>query len=180
VPHSLNGLVAASRAPNFASRMVVQQANALRPTELLALALALIACGNPAGPAAPVPSASTTGAVLAGGTFPLPAANAFGQPGFHEMVSVSAALPAAASPDLGRTLVIRLRDAGRPSKTCAQDHPLSGCATVDWSDSPDRPKVPAGGVFDNSLTLPLATGTATLFLRANGALSASPDAFDPG
>jgi hypothetical protein len=153
---------------------------ALRRAEFLALALALMACGNTAGPTALAPSAPTTGEVLAGGVFSLVEADAFGQPGFHEVVAVSATLPAAAPPDLGRTLVIRLRDAGRPGQTCAQDHPVSGCATVDWSDSPDRPNVPRSGVFDNSLSLPLATGTTTLFLRANGALAASPEAFDPG
>lgn len=89
-------------------------------------------------------------------------------------------MPAAAAPGSGRKLVVRLRESSRPGQTCSQDHPLSGCATVDWSDSPDRPRVPASGVFDNSLTLSLARGPLTLFLRADGALATSPEAFNPG
>ena len=118
--------------------------------------------------------------MLAVGTFGLPAASAFGEPGFHEAVAIRASVPAAAAPGSGRKLVVRLRESSRPGQTCSQDHPLSGCATVDWSDSPDRPKVPASGVFDNSLTLPLARGPVTLFLRADGALATSPEAFNPG
>ena len=118
--------------------------------------------------------------ILADGTFRLPAASAFGQPGFHEAVTISSSVPVTPAPAAGRTLVVRLRESSRPGQTCSQDHPLSGCATVDWSDSPDRPKVPAGGVFDNSLTLPLAGGPATLFLRADGALATRPEAFNPG
>lgn len=76
--------------------------------------------------------------------------------------------------------MVRLRESSRPGQTCSKDHPLSGCATVDWSDSRDRPKVPASGVFDNSLTLPLAGGPATVFLRADGALATRPEAFNPG
>lgn len=150
--------------------------------KLLALAVAVLACGTPAhAPAAsPAVSASASGLVLAAGTFRLPAASAFGQPGFHEAVTISSSVPVTPAPAAGRTLVVRLRESSRPGQTCSQDHPLSGCATVDWSDSPDRPKVPADGVFDNSLTLPLAGGPATLFLRADGALATRPEAFNPG
>jgi len=144
--------------------------------------MTLLACGAPgnAPAASPAPSASAPGLVLAAGTYRLPAASAFGEPGFHEASTIRASVPVALAPGAGRTLVVRLHDSSRPGQTCSADHPLSGCATVDWSDSPDRPKVPAGGVFDNSLTLPLAGGPTTLFLRADGALASRPEAFDPG
>ena len=150
--------------------------------KLLALTAAVLACGTPAhAPAAsPAVRASASGLVLAVGTFRLPAASAFGQPGFHEQVTINSSVPVTPAPAVGRTLVIQLRDSSRPGQTCSEDHPLSGCATVDWSDSIDRPKVPPGGVFDNSLTMPLAGGPATLFLRADGALAARPEAFNPG
>src|SRR5262249_42721925 len=61
--------------------------------------------------------------------------------------------------------LVTLRDAGRPGQTCGSEHPLSGCATVDWSDATSRPSVPPGGVFNNSVVLSLATGPLTLFLR---------------
>lgn len=112
--------------------------------------------------------------------FRLPAASAFGEPGFHEALTIRASVPVVLAPGAGRTLVVRLHDSSRPGQSCSEDHPLSGCATVDWSDSPDRPRVPPGGVFDNSLTLPLAGGPATLFLRADGTLNTRPEAFDPG
>ncbi len=113
---------------------------------------------------------------LAAGTFRLPAANAFGEPGFHQVVVVEARVPPNVPSRRGLRLVVSLRDAGRPGQTCESEHPLSGCATVDWSDDPSRPKVPPGGVFDNSLTL----GRIKLFLRESGALASRPDAFEPG
>ena len=154
----------------------------MRVAKLLALTVAVLACSTPANaPAAsPAPTASATALVLATGTFRLPAASAFGEPGFHEALTIRASVPVALAPAAGRTLVVRLHDSSRPGQSCSGDHPLSGCATVDWSDSPDRPKVPAGGVFDNSLTLPLAKGAGTLFLRADGTLNTRPEAFDPG
>ncbi|HKF17226.1 MAG TPA: hypothetical protein VKF14_08580 [Candidatus Dormibacteraeota bacterium] len=154
----------------------------MRVAKLLALTVAVLACSTPANaPAAsPAPSASASGLVLAAGTFRLPAASAFGEPGFHEAVTIRTSVPVALAPAAGRTVVLRLHDSSRPGQSCSEDHPLSGCATVDWSDSSDRPRVPAGGVFDNSLTLPLAGGPANLFLRADGALATRPEAFDPG
>ena len=80
----------------------------------------------------------------------------------------------------GLEVRLRLRDAGRPGQTGSRNHPLSGCATVDWSDAPSRPKVPPNGVFDNILTLRLASGEHTFFLSEEGRLNQVPDAFDPG
>src|SRR5262249_23058942 len=116
----------------------------VRVARLLALTMTLLACSAPgnAPAASPAPSASASGLVLAAGTYRLPAASAFGEPGFHEASTIRASVPVALAPGAGRTLVVRLHDSSRPGQTCSADHPLSGCATVDWSDSPDRPKVP--------------------------------------
>ena len=122
----------------------------------------------------------TRGQTLAAGELDLPSAGGFGDPGFHEVVVTTQTLPADLGPAAGMTLVLTLRDAGRPEQTCSTHHPLSGCATVDWSDDPSRPKVPPGGVFDNSLTLQLETGARTLFLSGSGALTGAPDPFEPG
>ena len=126
----------------------------------------------------PTTAAAAGSVVLASGTFGVRAANAFGDPGFHEVLVATATTPPGG--ETGRTLVVRLRDAGRPDQTCDSEHPLSGCATVDWSDSEDRPNVPAGGVFDNHLTVNLASGPRTFFLSETGALADEPDAFSPG
>ena len=115
--------------------------------------------------------------MLAEGSFELSTAAAFGDPGFHETLTASTTTVAAAGP--GR-LVLALRDLDRPDQTCDQDHPLSGCATVDWSDSEDRPNVPEGGVFDNHVILDVAGETARLFLSESGALASVPDQFSPG
>jgi hypothetical protein len=110
----------------------------------------------------------------------LPAAGAFGEPGFHEVLNAAHSLPE----DLGdvwrKTLVLRLWDAGRSGVACSSQHPLSGCATVDWSDAPGRPNVPAGGVFRNTVTLRLASGEHTLFLSESESLRDDPDPFKPG
>ena len=77
-------------------------------------------------------------------------------------------------------IVVALRDAGRPDQACSREHPLSGCATVDWSDAESRPKVPAGGVFENSLQLQLGAGVRTFYLSELGFLADKADTFDPG
>lgn len=116
---------------------------------------------------------------IAEGTFDLVAANAFGDPGFHEPLSATHTLPANLPPVSGRRLFVRLRDTQRGNQTCDRDHPLSGCATVDWSDFLGRPKVPAGGVFDNRLTLETASGTRTYYLSETGDLADVPDVYVP-
>ena len=135
---------------------------------LAAAVLAVVALAGPAHAA---------GRTLARGTFTLPAAGSFDDPGFHHVVTVTARVPAAVK---GRRLVLLLRDWGRPTQTCASEHPLSGCATVDWADFPERPHVPAGGVFRNALTVQLSTGPRTFFLSRTGALAPRPDSYSPG
>jgi len=113
-------------------------------------------------------------AVVAAGTLALPAAQAFGEPGFHQVLVARATLPRELP--RGARLVLTLRDASRPGIRCSSEHPLSGCATVDWSDDPSRPKVPRGGVFRNALAL----GRETYFLSESGRLARRPDAYSPG
>ncbi len=128
--------------------------------------------------ATPPPTTSLATPILASGTFVVPAAAGFGDPGFHEVVEVVATAPE--SLGQGDVLTVRLFDADRPSQTCDSEHPLSGCVTVDWSDSEQRPNVPAGGVFDNSLTVELASGVRTFYMSESLALADVPDPFDPG
>lgn len=162
---------------------------------LLLVPIALVACngGAPASPdrarvdtpalqpaAAQPAAAAASPLVLASGELTLPAAQAFGDPGFHEILTATAVLPADFGPTAGRRLILALRDASRPRQTCDQEHPLSGCATVDWSDFEDRPNVPPGGVFDQYLTLQTADGPRTFFLSAAGTLAAAADPYEPG
>ncbi len=113
---------------------------------------------------------------MAAGTFELPAAGAFTDPGFHQVITTTVS---AAKSGSGK-LVLRIRDAGRPAVSCDREHPLSGCATVDWSDFEDRPGVPPGGVFDNSLAVHTTAGDRTLYLRESGILGEAPDDYAPG
>ena len=125
----------------------------------------------------PLPGAAR---ILASGEFRLLAANAFGEPGFHEVLTATHDLPSDLSSITGKRLVLRLWDAGRPERNCNSEHPLSGCATVDWSDAPGRPNVPPGGVFDNSITFQFAAGERNFFLSESSDLNDQPDSFDPG
>ncbi|HEC08039.1 MAG TPA: hypothetical protein ENI86_00570 [Acidimicrobiales bacterium] len=127
------------------------------------------------------PLVPATGSVLATGTVEVPGAQSFEDPGFHEPLEVSVAVPAELAGRSGR-LVLRLADAARPGITCEREHPLSGCVTVDWSDFADRPGVPPGGVFDNHLAVTTAgPGTgAVLFLSETGLLASAPDDYAPG
>ena len=109
-----------------------------------------------------------------------PAAGAFGEPGFHEVLTADQTLPGDLGETAGRTLVLRLWDAGRSEVACGRDHPLSGCATVDWSDAPSRPKVPPGGAFRSNVILQLASGTHTFFLSDTDRLTDEADPFKPG
>lgn len=147
----------------------------------LGLALVLFAAACAPAPASPQPGPpASPGQRLAAGEFSLPAAADFGDPGFHAVVTATATLPENGQVSSGGRIVLTLKDAGRPQQTCATEHPLSGCATVDWSDSPDRPHVPPSGVFINTITLQLASGPKTLYLSQSGALASGPDAFRPG
>ena len=128
---------------------------------------------------APAPGAAGLHA-LSSGILALPAAAAFGEPGFHEVLTAAGNLPADLGETVGMNLVLVLSDAGRPGQTCSTQHPLSGCATVDWSDAPGRPNVPPDGIFVNSLMIELASGSRTFFLTDSGTLSDVKNRFDPG
>ncbi len=112
----------------------------------------------------------------------MPAADDFGVPGFHEVLTASHDLPADLGSGAGLELVLRLWDVRRPDSSCNSNHPLSGCATVDWSDATGRPKVPTGGVFENSITFNGigADGARSFFLSELGNLNDAPDVFKPG
>ena len=132
-------------------------------------------------PSSKVPAPPAGGErTLVGGEFELPAARSFGEPGFHEVLTSSQSLPKNLGQTAGLRLVLALRDGRRPEQTCSRQHPLSGCATVDWSDTESRPGVPPGGVFENTLTVRLVPGAHTLHLSESGGLNDSPDPFKPG
>ena len=133
-------------------------------------------------PSSPVPpGAAAVGLVVASGVLELPGASGIGDtPGFHEAVLAEGVLPAELPATEGGRLVLSLRDASRPGISCEVEHPLSGCATVDWSDFEERPRVPAGGVFEQRLRLTLASGEHAFFLSESGVLNAEPDSYAPG
>ncbi len=119
-------------------------------------------------------------AILASGVVTVPAATSFETAGFHETYEIETMVPSELGPALGLRLVISLHDVSRPNQRCDREHPLSGCSTVDWSDLEGRPHVPAGGVFDNRVTLSLVSGEHDFFLSESGALKPTADAFSPG
>ncbi len=143
----------------------------MRPAAPVVVALAALA------PAAAVSGGPRT---VASGTLPLPAAQAFGEPGFHQVLTATARVPSRLGRSAGMKIVLTLRDVTRPRQTCSQDHPLSGCATVDWSDDPLRPNVPQSGVFINSVDVRLKSESRTYYLSENGTLARRPDRFQPG
>jgi hypothetical protein len=117
---------------------------------------------------------------LIAGELRVPAARSFGDPGFHEVL-IAAKRPRAdvRTPTRFR-LVLSLRDIGRPRQMCSSEHPLSGCATVDWADFLGRPKVPRDGVFQNTVNVELASGRRTFFLSPSGALARHPNPYEDG
>lgn len=152
---------------------------------VLCSALLAPACGgggggsSPTAPAPPAPPGPTpVGVSLAVGEVTLPAAQQTSGTGFHEPFSISRSMPASLGPTAGGLLVVALRDSSRPGQGCTSEHPLSGCATVDWSDNPG-PRVPPGGVFDNTLTVAFPGGNRRYFLSESGVLADVPDAFSP-
>jgi hypothetical protein len=118
-------------------------------------------------------------AQLLSGSFEVPAASSYDDPGFHELFSASAALPDALTATGPLRLVVALRDSSRPDQTCDQEHPISGCATVDWTDAKGRRNVPESGVFDNSVRLFAAGDPQTYFLTEERGLDVEPDHYDP-
>ena len=125
-------------------------------------------------------STTKTDIVLASGELLLPAASAFGTPGFHEVLIASDVLSNEYVVNKPGLLVVSLRDASRPEFGCSSHHPLSGCATVDWADAESRPNVPPGGVFENSITLNGVSGTYKLFLSRSGFLNELPNEYEAG
>lgn len=117
--------------------------------------------------------------ILAAGELVLASVSSQQEPGYHQVLTATHNLP----PDLGATagfkLVLKLWDAGRPEGTCSSVHPISGCATVDWSDARSCPSVPPGGVFDNSITFEMATGVRVFFPSESGALNDESDVLEP-
>ncbi len=128
--------------------------------------------------------ASSNSITLLTGRATVEAARSFDDPGFHHSLSIQGILPT----DLdgaevgvsGYTILISLRDASRPEQTCDRDHPLSGCVTIDWADSPGRPHVPTTGVFDNQVSLMTTRGLRHLYLSEAGSLSEVSNDFSPG
>lgn len=142
---------------------------------LIAVVLVLAGCGSRtiAGPGACAGGSpgveartGTKGTPLASGLLRVPAALTPGKPE-HPYTFGQDLRPEAIARG-GETLVVRLRDASRPGKTCANDHPLSGCVTIDWfaEDASGR-----GEPLRNIVTLDLATGPHTFFLHENGTLT---------
>jgi hypothetical protein len=109
-------------------------------------------------------------------TLRIPAAGnfQFNDLGFHFRARSSGNLPEILGPTTGRTLVFSLRDAGRPEMTCNDEHPLSGCATVDWDDFDT-------GHFTNKLTVMTSAGPRDYFLTmAMGLADELDDSFEFG
>ena len=132
-------------------------------------------------PATETDSPSPSGArILAAGELGLSSVNSSHELGYHQVVTATHNLPSDLGPTTGFMLVLKLCDAGRLDATCSSEHPISGCATVDWSDAGSRPSVPPGGVFDNSITFQMATGLRSFFLSESGALNDEPDVLVPG
>lgn len=112
--------------------------------------------------------------VIARGEISLPAATEIGSgPGFHERILRAHTVPDDLGPTQGRRLVVRLWDSSRPGITCSSEHPVSGCATVDWPLS-------AGDEFLNRVALVTPSGRRELHLRLDGSLSPDPQPPDPG
>ena len=156
-------------------------------TVVVALSLVVVACSgenltippddSKSSPTAP-PAGGDGEHVLLQGEIDLVAASAFGDPGFHEVLELTGTIPEAAAGMAGE-LLVRLVDIGRPDQECDREHPLSGCATVDWSDFEDRPGVPPGGVFDNHLNVVSTSGPVELFLSETDGLAQAPDSYSP-
>jgi len=137
--------------------------------------------GTSGVPAETSESSETFLTVLASGTFEVPAVQGINDaPGFHEVFDATALVPPSIHVGSGSRILIRFRDRTRPDVKCASEHPLSGCVTLDWSDFPERPRVPAEGAFEQRLTLDAAAGHQDLFLSQSGTLNARPDHYEPG
>jgi hypothetical protein len=145
----------------------------------IALIGALTGCGGSAAEdpdsAPPIEQTGT----IATGELEVPAATSFEEPGFHLAFERTHVVPDDLAPPAGAKLVVRMWDSTRPDQTCSQEHPLSGCATVDWSDAIGRPNVPDTGVFDNRVTVEDASGSRDFFLTEARGLADTPDPYVP-
>lgn len=152
----------------------------MRIGSLCSLIALAAACGSDADTTGPdaMPAVSQAG-TIATGELDVPAATSFEEPGFHLAFERAHAVPDDLAPPAGAKLVVRMWDASRPDQTCTQEHPLSGCATVDWSDAVGRPNVPDSGVFDNRVTLVDASGARDFYLTEVRGLSDVPDPYVP-
>jgi hypothetical protein len=115
--------------------------------------------------------------MVLGGAFAVPPARTIFDPGFHRAVAIVRRLPREGLPPSGVKVFLTLRDASRPGFVCRSDDPRDGCTTIDWTDVPDRPRTPLGGVFRNSVTVRLASGTVRLYLRRDGTLQRTPEPY---
>ena len=97
--------------------------------------------GSTADTIAPGQAAPPDTVVLTSDIIELPAAASFDDAGFHAPVLIQTRIPTDAPAQAGGRIVLVRRDDGRPRQTCGSQHPLSVCATLDWSDFPDRPGV---------------------------------------
>ena len=136
--------------------------------------------GSTADTLAPGQAAPPDAVVLTSDIIELPAAASFDDAGFHAPVLIQTRIPTDAPAQAGGRIVLVRRDDGRPRQTCGSQHPLSVCATLDWSDFPDRPGVSPSGMLENRLRLPVVAGTLDLSLSETGALTGEPDPSAPG
>ena len=112
------------------------------------------------------------GQVIASGQFELREGIQFKQFSFRHTV------PLGLGSTTGRQLAVRLRDVTQPDRTCEIDHPLSGCATIDWP-------LPEGTVplvdenFRNLVAVETANGLLEFHLRMDDGLSSQPEPVHP-
>lgn len=86
-------------------------------------------------------------------------------------------IPAEVGPTAGLTLVVALRDAGRPEQTCPHSAPNSGCVVVDWSPIVELDD--GTRQFDQTVTLDLDSGPRTFFLYSDLSLRPQRDSTVP-
>jgi hypothetical protein len=123
-------------------------------------------------PGAESPGAGRRGTRLGGGLIRVPAALAPGEPGSEQVFRFGQKARNVKATRPGQTLVVTLRDASRPRVTCAYDHPLSGCVTIDWFGGGDSSG--GGEPLENVLTLELRSGERTFYLSETGILASDP------
>jgi hypothetical protein len=86
-------------------------------------------------------------------------------------------IPAEVGPTAGLTLVVALRDTGRPEQTCPHSSPDSGCAVLDWSPIVELDD--GTRQFDQTVTLDTSSGPRTFFLYSDLSLRPQRDSTVP-